>query len=146
MPRPQLTQRRFVQSAAAAAGTLWTAGAATGRAARDPTAVEIREPFHGAVLSHRHGRQSMDGLTVRVSGEARPGERVTVNGVPSRREGNRFIAEVTLREKETDLIAVALGKDGEHRDCVRVVWDRYSVPRYRFAIDDNIFFLRDIAQ
>ena len=27
-----------------------------------------------------------------------------------------------------------------------VVWDRYSVPRYRFMIDDNSFFLRDIAQ
>ena len=34
----------------------------------------------------------------------------------------------------------------ERADRVRVVWDRYSVPRYRFAIDDNSFFLRDIAQ
>ena len=29
---------------------------------------------------------------------------------------------------------------------MRVVWDRYSEPRYRFSIDDNSFFLRDIAQ
>ena len=29
-------------------------------------------------------------------------------------------------------------------DRVRVVWDRNSRPRYRFAIDDNSFFLRDI--
>jgi hypothetical protein len=27
-----------------------------------------------------------------------------------------------------------------------VVWDKHSEPRYRFAIDDNIYFLRDIAQ
>ena len=27
-----------------------------------------------------------------------------------------------------------------------MVWDRYSEPRYRFSIDDNSFFLRDIAQ
>ncbi|MBM3334219.1 hypothetical protein FJY63_06120, partial [Candidatus Sumerlaeota bacterium] len=32
----------------------------------------------------------------------------------------------------------------EHR--VRVIWDRHSFPRYRFSIDDNSFFLRDIAQ
>ena len=29
---------------------------------------------------------------------------------------------------------------------MRVVWDRHSEPRYRFSIDDNSFFLRDIAQ
>ena len=32
------------------------------------------------------------------------------------------------------------------RDRVRVVWDRYSPPRYRFSLDDNSFFLRDVAQ
>ena len=29
---------------------------------------------------------------------------------------------------------------------VRVVWDKHSFPRYRFSVDDNSFFLRDIAQ
>ncbi len=108
--------------------------------------VKIREPFHGAVLNHRHGRQSQDGLTIRVAGEAPSGDRVTVNGAPCRREGNRFIGEITLRDKEADLIAVAAGESGEHQDRVRVVWDRYSEPRYRFSIDDNSFFLRDVAQ
>ena len=28
----------------------------------------------------------------------------------------------------------------------RVVWDKFSEPRYHFALDDNIFFLRDIAR
>jgi hypothetical protein len=29
---------------------------------------------------------------------------------------------------------------------VRVLWDGHSQPRYRFSIDDNSFFLRDISQ
>lgn len=29
---------------------------------------------------------------------------------------------------------------------MRVVWDGHSRPRYRFSIDDNSFFLRDVAQ
>ena len=37
-----------------------------------------------------------------------------------------------------------LNQKGEDR--VRVVWDRFSSPRYDFALDDNIFFLRDIAR
>ena len=51
-----------------------------------------------------------------------------------------------MREPETDLVAVAEGGGQRCENRVRVVWDRYSEPRYRFSIDDNSFFLRDIAQ
>jgi len=147
MPHAPITRRSFVQSAAAsAAGGLWLLQGAAATAAESPPPVKILAPFHGAVLNHRHGKQTADGLAICVSGEARPGDRVTVNGVPARREGSRFTAEITLRDKETDLVAVADGDAGRHQDCVRVVWDRYSKPRYRFSIDDNSFFLRDIAQ
>jgi hypothetical protein len=108
--------------------------------------VKILDPFHGAVLNHRHGKQTVDGLTIRVRGEARPGTRVTLGGVPCRVDGKHFETAVVVREPETDIVAVAEGMDGRHEDRVRVVWDRYSVPRYRFSIDDNSFFLRDIAR
>ncbi len=106
----------------------------------------IEEPFHGAILNRRHGRQTDEGLAVRVTGQAALRDKVTVNGAPAEREGTRFVAEVTLREKETDIVAVAEGSAGRQKHRVRVVWDRYSRPRYRFSIDDNSFFLRDIAQ
>jgi len=108
--------------------------------------VKIAEPFHGAVLNHRHGRQTADALVIRVSGTAPGGGRVTGNGVTCQRQGNRFQADVALREAETDLVAVAEAEGRRHENRVRVVWDRYSEPRYRFAIDDNSFFLRDIAR
>ena len=69
-----------------------------------------------------------------------------MNGVPCRRQERHFETEVTLCQPETDLVAVAEGPDGRQEDRAHVVWDRYSVPRYRFSIDDNSFFLRDIAQ
>jgi hypothetical protein len=86
------------------------------------------------------------GLKIRVSGEAPLGDRVTVQGVPAQRAGSQFVAEVVLREKETEIVAVSEGRFGCYEHRVRVVWDRYSRPRYRFSIDDNSFFLRDIAQ
>ncbi len=107
--------------------------------------VKIQEPFHGAVLNRRHGRQTAEGLSIAVEGEAPAGDRVTVNGTPAERSGGRFRARVTLREHETDVIAAAEGSAGRQEDRVRVVWDRHSRPRYRFSIDDNSFFLRDIA-
>ncbi len=107
--------------------------------------VRIHAPFHGAVLCHRHGRVTSEGLVVAVEGEAPLDYAVTVNGAPARRAGTRFYAEATLRGRETEIEAVCRGPLGEGRHAVRVVWDRYSRPRYRFSIDDNSFFLRDIA-
>jgi len=146
--RLDIKRRTFFQSAAAgAAGTFLAAGRPSTAAARGPGRLKIVEPFHGAVLNHRHGTQTGDGLSIRVSGEAAPDHRVKVNGRPCRREGNVFSAEVILRTMETDLIAVADGAGGtQQTDRVRVVWDRYSEPRYRFSIDDNSFFLRDVAR
>ena len=146
MPRHGINRRNFLQSAAAGTAGGWILPAATTIAAETPAPVNIREPFHGAVLNRRHGKQTEDGLAIRVSGEAPPNDRVTVNGVPCRRREDRFDAEIVLRRKETDLIAVAHGGSGRHQDRVRVVWDRYSEPRYRFSIDDCSFFLRDIAR
>lgn len=107
--------------------------------------ITIHEPFCGAVLNRRHGTADIDGLRIPVWGTAPVGEPVTVNGVYAPRFGKRFSAEVLLCESETDIVAVSSGVGGRSEHRIRVVWDRHSKPRYRFAIDDNSFFLRDIA-
>ncbi len=147
MPSSEITRRDLLQSAfagAAAGLTIWPL--ANARAAAGSAAIKILDPVHGAVLHHRHGQQTAAGLSIRVVGDAPPDERVTVNGVNCRREGRRFEADVVLCAPETDLVASMDGHAGPQQDRVRVVWDRYSQPRYRFSIDDNSFFLRDIAQ
>lgn len=107
--------------------------------------IRIHEPFHGAVLNHRHGRKIKGGLEIPVWGTAPLGEPVTVNGVYARRTGERFAATVVLRAFETDIVAANRGATGRAEHSIRVVWNRHSKPRYRFAIDDNCFFARDIA-
>jgi len=112
---------------------------------RSPAMVRITEPFHGAALNHRHGEAVEDGLRIAVRGTARLRDRVYVNGEPARRAGTAFHAQVVLRDRETDIVATASGSRGDAEHRVRVVWDRHSRPRYRFSLDDNSFFLRDIA-
>jgi len=109
-------------------------------------ALRILEPFHGAVLNRRHGTLTDKGLRIDVRGEAGLRDRVTVNGAEARRSGETFAAEVVLSAHETDIAAVAEGPTGRSEHTVRVVWDRNSRPRYRFSIDDNSFFLRDLWQ
>jgi hypothetical protein len=135
-------RREFLRSvagvaAATIAGPTVARGAATGL-------MEIEEPFNGAILDHHHGKLRDGELTTRVVGRAPASWRVVVNGAPARREGDRFISEVVLRQKITEIVASAPATGGEDR--VRVLWDRFSRPRYNFAIDDHIFFLRDIAR
>ena len=123
------------------------AAIADSKTSTDAKALRIESPFHGAVLNRRHGKKVADGMIVRVAGQAASGATVAVNGQPARLNGERFEADVVLRCKETPITAVASDASGRvQKDTVRVVWDRYSRPRYRFTIDDNSFFLRDIAQ
>ncbi len=145
MPQEKMTRREILRSAAGVALGWGGWGTSPAVAAQAPSPLKILDPFHGAVLNHRHGKQVKDGLTVRVSGQTRPGDRVTLNGAACRVEGERFSADVVLRAHETDLVAIAQRGSQRHEHRVRVVWDRYSEPRYRFSVDDNIFFLRDIA-
>ena len=102
----------------------------------------IEDPFDGAVLNRHHGRVENGQLHITVRGTARPDQAVTVNGLPATRDGHAFRCEIPLSQPETGIVA----KAGEISDAIRVRWDRNSFPRYRFAIDDNSFFLRDIAE
>jgi len=105
----------------------------------------ITWPFHGAVLNRHHGKSESDSLAITVIGDCPPYGLVTVNGVPAKVASGRFEAPLALTDRETDIVAVYEGTFGRQEHRVRVVWDRHSFPRYRFSIDDNSFFLRDIA-
>ncbi len=145
MRNQPIRRRDFLQTTAAAAGgvVLGSPGIVSAGAA-EPTVIE--EPFHGAVLNRRHGEQLGGGLKIRVRGRAPLRDRVTVDGRPAKRAGGKFVAEIVLRQKETEIVAVSQGVSGRREHRVRVLWDRHSQPRYRFSIDDNSFFLRDIAR
>lgn len=107
------------------------------------SSVQIDTPRHGAVLNRRHGRILDKGLEITVAGRA-PGGRVLVNGIFADRDGERFTARVILDDRDVTISAVHT--ESQQQASVRVRWDRHSFPRYRFAIDDNSFFLRDIWQ
>ncbi len=145
MTNSNIQRRDFLHVSSAAAlgiagGSILAGPAAAG------ASVRIVEPFHGAVLNRRHGTEANGTLSIDVFGEAPLRDTVIVNGQTARREGSRFISTAVLRSKETDITAVSEGAGGRSEHRVRVVWDRNSQPRYRFSIDDNSFFLRDVTQ
>lgn len=112
--------------------------------AQTPPAITITSPIQGSVLHARLGQPVPGGLQIQLSGEVTPGCQVTVQGQPAAVVEGRFSAPVVLNAAETEVVAVAHGPTGSHQTSIRLLWDRHSRPRYRFAIDDNSFFLRDI--
>ena len=142
---PRVVNRRdFLRGAAVGAAVAFLPPAV---APAEPAGlVRIEEPFHGAILSHQHGRVVDGGLAIRVTGTAPASNPVTVNGLPVRRAGNQFIAEVVLRQKATEIVAASGLASAGDESRVRVIWDRNSQPRYHFALDDNIYFLRDLTR
>jgi hypothetical protein len=108
--------------------------------------IRIDFPFEGAVLHHRLGKKEGNDLLVRVEGVATPGIPVRVNGREADRDDNRFYCTIRLADRVETIQAECEGADGRATHSVRVLWDRESRPRYRFSIDDNSFFLRDLVQ
>jgi hypothetical protein len=106
----------------------------------------IDEPIHGAILNRRFGEEVSDGLKIRVSGVAPLNSEVKINGINTWREGNKYFSEIIIRDKENEIVAESKGSFGSQVHSIRVIWDRYSEPRYQFAIDDCIYFLYDIIK
>ena len=107
--------------------------------------VQITAPIHGAILNRHDGRQDDDGLHITVQGVVSEADTVTVNGVTATIIGATFAADFTLDAHETVLTAVAERGGETLTHAVTVLWDQRSFPRYRFSLDDDVLFLRDIA-
>ncbi|MFH1883436.1 MAG: twin-arginine translocation signal domain-containing protein, partial [Planctomycetota bacterium] len=79
MKKSATTRRAFLQTTAAGGVGIVLARPEI-LAAQAFGSIGIDEPFHGAVLNRRHGKQVVGGLKIQGSGQAPLRDRVTVNG------------------------------------------------------------------
>lgn len=108
---------------------------------------KITSPVDGAILGSRDGRLTGEGLEILVEGECPAGlhGQLLVNGINAQRSGSLFRARVLLENPDNEICART--QDGcVSTPKIRVRWRRDTHPVFRLAIDDNIFFLRDLAQ
>jgi hypothetical protein len=109
-------------------------------------AVQIHHPINGDILNRHDGQETADALSVEVRGSAPRGSVVRVNGRRATLTGESFRCTVPLRRRENRIVAQARLRGPEHQDAITVLWDRASRRRYRFSIDDNIEFLKDLGR
>ena len=104
-------------------------------------ALAITFPRDGDVLTRHDGRETETGITIVVFGVAPEGMAVQVNGLRARRHGREFSCELTLTARHTRIVA----ETESGQAVARVLWNRGSRKRYRFSVDDNIQFLKDLG-
>ncbi|HUW62319.1 MAG TPA: hypothetical protein VMZ06_15045 [Candidatus Bathyarchaeia archaeon] len=103
--------------------------------------LRILDPRDGDVLNHDDGGETAEALSITVRGVAPLTGPVRVNGRAARVEGGTFECVVPLTGRRNTIVAEA----GDQKDTIEVWWDKASRKRYRFSVDDNIFFLKDLA-
>lgn len=107
---------------------------------------DIIYPRNGAVLNHNHGKETEQGLEIRIIGAGGVTGNVKVNGIPARVSSNGFTATVLLKEKVNTITAELEDSYGKSTRQIRVIWDKGSFPRYNFFLDDNSFVFTDLAR
>ncbi len=108
-------------------------------------AVTINYPRNGDILNRHDGAESSEAMIIEVRGTAPAGSEVHVNGWRATLRGESFRCAVPLGRRETRIVAKARRGGREHQAAITVLWDRGSRKRYRFSIDDNIEFLKDLG-
>ena len=108
--------------------------------------LEITSHRNGEILNHRCGKETSRFLEILLEGIADPEMSVTVNGKAVFRRDRYFSCPVFLTEKINRVTVNGHSKFGDFQQTITLVWDKASFKRYAMRIDDNIFFLTDIAR
>lgn len=108
--------------------------------------IRIISPIDGAILNRNYGMERDGKLTIKVNIEAPSDADVTVNGIRAEFDGNLWHCKVMLSEHRNEIVAKGSIGNEVCEDRITVIYDRNSFKRYRMSVDDNILFLRDIAQ
>lgn len=101
----------------------------------------ITSPRQGDCLNRHDGVLESGKLTVPVTGTCPDGAVVNVNGVVADVVGETWSAQVPLTANNWVIEAEAGNEQAE----ITVMPDLSGTKRYRFSIDDNIEFLRDLG-
>ncbi len=108
--------------------------------------VRMRWPYEGQVLNRWQGEPTAEGLRIAVRGTVDGTATVTVNGQPAAANLGEWTASVLLRPGRNEVVAEAAGGLGRGRHGTTIWYDQHGLKRYRFSVDDNSFWLRELAR
>lgn len=106
--------------------------------------IKLVFPLDGDMLNEHDGTAEGDRLRITVRISAPAGCKLSVNGADARLSDSLYSADVRLDQYRNTLV-VEEANTG-FRESYVVYRLRNAVNKYRLSVDDNIWFLRDIAR
>ncbi len=106
--------------------------------------LEFAFPADCVMLTDAAGTPCADGLEINCIINAAPDLQLLVNGTPAIPGGNQYTAKVLLKNFK-NVIAIYNVKTGE-REAITVYYLKTAHKKYRFSLDDNIWFIQNIAK
>lgn len=131
----------FIVCAVVAAVPIGGQGMQKNTAKESVQVLEITFPSDGDVLTRHDGEETDAGIVIVVRGVAPENGIVHVNGEAAARDGEQFSCPLQVTARESEIVAETGGQAAR----IRVWWNQGSRKRYRFSVDDNIQFLKDLG-
>jgi hypothetical protein len=135
------TNRRSFVAMAGLAGAGLMAGGYTTLHPTD-NLLNIISPIDGDMLTDCDGVASNGCLLTKIKVSAPEKSFIKVNGTPAKFDGAHFIAEILLDKYEN--IIEAVNEKSGNKKAITLFWLKNITGKYRFSLDDNILFLKDI--
>jgi len=101
-------------------------------------------PADCVMLTDAAGKRVGNSLSVNCIIHADPGRNLKLNGVPCIPGGNRYTAPITLTDFKN--ILTVTDTDTAESTSITVYFLKDAHKKYRFSLDDNIWFLQNIAK
>jgi hypothetical protein len=135
------TNRRNFLKIAGVTGTSLVAGGWSDFNQPDKT-IKVSFPVDGDMLTGRDGIVKDGSLLTKVKISDAGGSSITVNGNPAKYDGKLFLGDVLLKDYK-NVIEVTDKVSGDKQNLT-VYWLKNIEGKYRFSLDDNILFLKDL--
>ena len=134
------TRRDFIKTAGIASAGIITTG--WNSYSRETGVVKIISHIDGDMLTANDGLVKDGSLLIKVMISAPRNLIIKVNGNQAIYDGEYFTSDVLLNKYENKIIVTELMTRSSQ--VIRVYWLNDILGKYRFSLDDNIWFLKDI--
>jgi hypothetical protein len=104
--------------------------------------IKLISPIDGDMFNEKDGTISNGNLIIKMKIEAPADSRILVNGIKAKFVDGIYQTDLRLKNYEN---TVKISEPDKGIDqSIKVYWLKNYAGKYRFSIDDNIWFLRDI--
>lgn len=102
------------------------------------------KPVDGDMLNNLSGKLCKDSLEIIVKLQAEEGRCIKINGVSACYEAGEYTAKVLIDGYRNTI--EALDVESGSKTKMGIYWLKEAAGKYRLSVDDNIWFLQDIAK